>query len=122
MRSQYTVERMWLQIWIQKGGCGVKASEIVLASWMSISTLILGRLIPPLDRSREAISSLGWYCLPFQTNWLVSVCSWVITLCGAGDTDAWYQKSEGMKVLRTSTLPLSDRLQEESELALALAF
>src|SRR6185312_14388636 len=73
-------------------------------------------------RSREVISSLGWYCLPFQTNWLVSVCSWVIMLCGAGDTDAWYQKSERMKVLRTSTLPLSDRLREESELALALAF
>ena len=88
-------------------GVGVKASEIVLASRMSISTLILGRLIPPLDRSREAISSLGWYCLPFQTNWLVSVCSWVI---GAGDTDVWYQKSERMKVLRTSTLPLRDRL------------
>ena len=76
---------MLLKACTQKGMEGVKACDIVLASHISISILIMGRLIPPFSGEREEVSILGCVCLPFQTNWLTSVCSWVIMEWGGGD-------------------------------------
>ena len=116
------VRIMWLQTCIQKGVWGAKAWEMVLASRISTSSLMMGRLIPPFLSEREDMSILGWYFLPFQTNWLTRVCSWVIMEWGGGETDAWYQNRERMCVLSTSTLPLRVRFRLAMDAALSLAF
>jgi len=95
---------------------------MVLASRIPISTLLMGRLIPPFLCDREEMSIFGWYCLPFQTNWLTRVCSWVMMECGGGETVAWYQNKERMCVLSTNILPLRVRLRLVRAAALFLAF
>ena len=45
-----------------------------------------------------------------------------MVLGGGGEMDAWYQTSERMRVLSTSTLPLSERSRPLRAIALFLTF
>ena len=114
--------RRWLKTCTQKGLDCVNACDMVLASRISISILTMGRLIPPLSMERDDVSMFGCVCLPFQTNWLTSVWSWVMMFCGGGETEAWYPNSDIMNVLSTRTLPRIVRFHSDRDAALVLAF